>query len=157
MSLDVPHHGHDGQSQGAHAHAEHGHAGIAQYVYVFLALCVLTSASFFTYSSYWPFHNQPAIGWTFMMAVSCTKALLVILFFMHVKYEANWKYVVTIPAGFMAIFLVLALVPDIGMRGRWLSEERQLYMAEPKQPGHNKVVQHDESAGHDAEHAPAEH
>ena len=34
-----------------------------------------------------------------MMAVSCTKAMLVILFFMHVKYEANWKYVLTIPAG----------------------------------------------------------
>ena len=32
-----------------------------------------------------------------MMAVSCTKAMLVILFFMHVKYEANWKYVLTIP------------------------------------------------------------
>ena len=35
--------------------------------------------------------------WAFMMAVSCTKAMLVILFFMHVKYEANWKYVLTIP------------------------------------------------------------
>ena len=44
-----------------------------------------------------------------MMAVSCTKAMLVILFFMHVKYEANWKYVLTIPAAFMAIFLMLML------------------------------------------------
>ena len=42
-------------------------------------------------------HAQPQIGWAFMMAVSCTKAMLVILFFMHVKYEANWKYVLTIP------------------------------------------------------------
>ncbi len=33
-----------------------------------------------------------------MMAVSCTKAMLVILFFMHVLYEANWKFVLTIPA-----------------------------------------------------------
>lgn len=116
MSLDVPQPGHDGQSHGAHAHGEHGHGGVAQYIYVFLALCVLTTASFFTYSSLWPFHDQPAIGWTFMMAVSCTKALLVILFFMHVKYEANWKYVLTIPAAFMALFLLLALVPDVGMR-----------------------------------------
>ena len=43
--------------------------------------------------------RQPQVGWAFMMAVSCTKAMLVILFFMHVKYEANWKYVLTIPAG----------------------------------------------------------
>ena len=51
------------------------------------------------------FTDQPQVGWTFMMAVCCTKAMLVILFFMHVKYEANWKYVLTIPAGFMSIFL----------------------------------------------------
>ena len=67
-----------------------------------------------------------------MMAVSCTKAMLVILFFMHVKYEANWKYVLTIPAAFMSIFLILALVPDIGLRGHWLAEEREQYMAEPR-------------------------
>ncbi len=67
-----------------------------------------------------------------MMAVSCTKAMLVILFFMHVKYEANWKYVLTIPAGFMSIFLILMLVPDVGMRNHWASEERTLYMAEPR-------------------------
>lgn len=124
---------------------DHGHdGGLAKYVYVFLALCVLTGASFFTYSSAWPFHDQPAIGWTFMMAVSCTKAMLVILFFMHVKYEANWKYVLTIPAAFMSLFLLLALVPDIGMRGRWNAEERQQFMADPRE------VKHDE--GHDAGH-----
>ena len=41
---------------------------------------------------------------------------LVILFFMHVKYEANWKYVLTIPASIMTMFLVVALVPDVGLR-----------------------------------------
>ena len=51
---------------------------------------------------------------------------------MHVKYEANWKYVLTIPAAFMSIFLILALVPDIGLRGHWVSEERQAFMAEPR-------------------------
>ncbi len=148
-------------SQPGHSHAhdaDHGHdVGIAKYIYVFLALCVLTGASFFTYSSYWPFHAQPKIGWAFMMAVSCTKAMLVILFFMHVKYEANWKYVLTIPAGFMATFLVLALVPDIGMRGHWLSEERRLYMAEPRDAAAAPVVHHGEADSHgDAEHsAPA--
>ena len=80
---------------GPEHHEDHG--GLAKYVYVFIALCVLTTMSFFTYSVYWPFHSQPRIGWAFMMAVSCTKAMLVILFFMHVKYEANWKYVLTLP------------------------------------------------------------
>jgi cytochrome c oxidase subunit 4 len=116
----------------AHAHEHHG--GIAKYIYVFVGLCLLTSASVFTTSPYWPFPGQPKIAWAFMMAVSCTKAMLVILFFMHVKYEANWKYVLTIPAAFMSILLILALVPDIGLRGHWLAEERELYMAEPRDP-----------------------
>jgi cytochrome c oxidase subunit 4 len=80
----------------------------------------------------------------------------VILFFMHVKYEANWKYVLTIPAAFMSLFLLLALVPDVGMRGRWSSEERQLFMAEPSDSGHGEIVTHADE--HAAEHAePAAH
>jgi cytochrome c oxidase subunit 4 len=112
------------------AHPEHPH-GLAKYIYVFLALCLLTGASFFTYSRFWPWHDQPQVGWAFMMAVSCTKAMLVILFFMHVKYEANWKYVLTIPAGMMSIFLLLMLVPDVGLRQNWYSEERILHSARP--------------------------
>jgi cytochrome c oxidase subunit 4 len=125
-------HGHGLPAHGAHGADGHDHGGLAKYIYVFIALCVLTGCSFFTYSSLWPFHETPQIGWTFMMIVSCTKALLVILFFMHVKYEANWKYVLTIPAGFMSIFLVCALVPDVGMRNRWASQEALSYMATPE-------------------------
>ena len=64
-----------------------------------------------------------------MMAVSCTKAMLVILFFMHVWWEANWKYVLTIPAAMMALFLAIMLIPDVGMRNRMVSQERALHMA----------------------------
>jgi cytochrome c oxidase subunit 4 len=110
---------------------EDDHGGLMKYIYVTLALVVLSTASFITTASWWPFHDQPAVGRAFMMAVSCSKALLVILFFMHVMYEANWKYVLTIPAAFMSIFLVLMLVPDVGFRNRYASEERELYMAEP--------------------------
>jgi cytochrome c oxidase subunit 4 len=145
-------------SEHAHAHAaehsEGSHDGIAQYIYVFIALCLLTTASFFTYSDYWPFHEQPKIGWAFMMAVSCTKAMLVILFFMHVKYEASWKYVLTVPAAFMSIFLILALVPDIGLRGHWLSEERELYMAAPRAP-HKATVRHGDSPHGRAKESPS--
>jgi cytochrome c oxidase subunit IV len=96
-----------------HPQADH-HGGVGKYLLVFAALCVLTGASFFTYSPYWPFGKH--VAWAFMMAVSCTKAMLVILFFMHLMWEANWKWVLTIPASFMSIFLTLMLVPDIGWR-----------------------------------------
>ena len=131
----------------SHDTSGHDDSGTAKYLYVFGALVLLTSASFFTYSDAWPFKATPAVGWAFMMAVSCTKALLVVLFFMHVKYEASWKYVLTIPPAIMAVFLMLALVPDIGLRGRRASEERLRHMA---------VEEHaaEHEAGHesDAEH-----
>jgi cytochrome c oxidase subunit 4 len=110
---------------------EHAHGGLGTYLAVFLALCGLTTMSFFTYSSAWPWRDQPEVGWAFMMAVSCTKALLVVLFFMHVLWEANWKYVLTIPAAMMAIFMAIMLIPDIGMRNRMVSQERALHMARP--------------------------
>lgn len=116
---------HDDHTAG---HADHG--GIGKYIVVFIVLCVLSSASFFTVSDAWPFSKH--VAWAFMMAVSCGKALLVVLFFMHVKYEASWKYVLTIPASMMAIFLGLALVPDIGLRRRQYSEERAFHAAEPQ-------------------------
>jgi cytochrome c oxidase subunit IV len=112
-------------------HDEHG--GNGKYIAVFIALCFLTSMSFFTYSSYWPFSKE--VAWAFMMAVSCTKAMLVIMFFMHLFWEANWKWVLTIPASFMSIFLMLMLVPDVGMRQNngyeRYSRERWVYAADP--------------------------
>jgi cytochrome c oxidase subunit IV len=77
-------------------------------------------------------HNSPGTMWAMMMAVSCAKAMLVILFFMHMLWEANWKYVLTIPASMMSVFLLLMLIPDIGRRTNRYSEERWLYAAEPK-------------------------
>lgn len=64
-----------------------------------------------------------------MIGVSVTKALLVVLFFMHVLYEASWKYVLTIPCIMMALFLGLSLVPDIGMRNSSADEESLEHMA----------------------------
>ena len=128
-----------GPADAAHAaheeHHEHAHGGIQKYIYVFVALCLLTTCSFFTYSDWFRSHFDPKVGWVFMMAVSCSKALLVILFFMHVKYEANWKYVLTIPAGLMSIFLMLMLIPDVGNRNKidaWgtSSPERREHMGD---------------------------
>ena len=118
----------------AHGHHDAG-SGIGKYLAVFVTLCVLTGASFFTYSDYWPFKDTPVVGRSFMLAVSFTKAMLVIMFFMHLLWEANWKYVLTIPATFMSLFLLLMLVPDVGCRMNngfaQYSEERLRYAAVP--------------------------
>ncbi|MCP4193253.1 MAG: hypothetical protein GY768_21795 [Planctomycetaceae bacterium] len=141
------------ENQSDHANTEHGqdheehHGGYKTYASVFVGLIVLTIISFWIGNS--DIKNQsPAAAWAGMMAVSCAKAMLVILFFMHLKWEANWKYVLTIPATIMAIFLVCALIPDIGMRTLRYSEERMVHAAQPvKHDAH-----HDDTHGEDAHH-----
>ena len=122
----------------AHSHDDHGHddhvSHTGLYLLVTVMLCGLTLCSFLTTSDMWPFSNIAAR--IFMMAVSCCKAMLVILFFMHLKYEANWKYVLTVPSAMMSLFLILMLVPDVGLRTKRYAEERMRHAAEPTEIHH---------------------
>jgi cytochrome c oxidase subunit 4 len=159
------HHPFDPRSpgQGYEAEAtdqEHGHAGVGKYIAVFFALLVLTLISFLVGNSETLRHNSPGAMWAMMMAVSCAKAMLVILFFMHMLWEANWKYVLTIPSAMMSMFLLLMLVPDVGRRTDRYSEERWLYAAEPREKADEPAADtshgdHDHKHDH-ADHAPAE-
>lgn len=123
---------------------DHSHGGNGIYVAVFVALCVLTACSYViaNFGPGWGVSKQAT--WAAMMAVSCAKALLVILFFMHLKWEANWKYVLTVPASMMSIFLLLMLIPDVGRRTRTYSDERWLYAAEETVSHHDE---HEEGTG----------
>jgi len=142
----------DGHGDDAHGHGDsHGHGGVGKYVLVFIALCVLTAISFAVGNSQTLRENSPGAMWAMMMAVSCAKAMLVILFFMHMLWEANWKYVLTIPASMMSIFLLLMLVPDIGRRTNRYAEERWLYAAEPYSNSH--AIAAEAAKTHDHNHA----
>ena len=128
-------HGHGEHGHGAHGQhaAEHheSHGGTGLYLAVTGALMVLTLGSFLTY---WEGFRETVplqARWLFMMAVAVTKACLVMLFFMHLKWEANWKYVLTIPSIIMAIFLMAALVPDVGLRTHHYASERKEHDAIP--------------------------
>jgi cytochrome c oxidase subunit 4 len=128
-------------SEHAH-HTEHEHhGGIGIYVAVFLGLCTLSAMSFLTYFEFWRNHVPTEVSRAFMMAVSCTKAMLVIMFFMHLKWEANWKWVLTIPASIMSALLIFALVPDIGLRMRSASYDRLRFAAE--RPAVNQKLEDD--------------
>lgn len=133
IHTDHASHGHTDHGD-EHHDEEHGHGGIGKYLAVFVALLVLTAMSF-TAGSSERIMSTPALGWTIMLAISCCKALLVMLFFMHLIWEANWKYVLTIPASIMSVFLLLMLVPDIMARTRYYSEERWLRAAQPRKVG----------------------
>jgi cytochrome c oxidase subunit 4 len=132
-------------------HAEH-HGNMKTFVTVFISLCILTACSF-TFANVDFIMQTPAVGWALMMAISCGKAMLVITFFMHMLWESNWKFVLTIPASMMSVFLVLMLIPDIGLRTRHYSESRWRYAPEPQEVQHHDDhdEDHDKSLGEDAE------
>ena len=132
----------------AHSAADHAddhanHGGVGKYLAVFGALLALTVISFIVANS--SLMQTPAVGWAIMMAVSSAKALLVIAFFMHMIWEANWKYVLTIPASIMSVFLLLMLVPDIGFRTRHYSSERWHWA--PAQVQGERSITHGEHHG----------
>lgn len=133
---------------GQHQQHEH-HGGIGVYLLVFGGLVLLTGLSFWIGNSAIK-DTAPLTAWAAMMAVSVGKAMLVILFFMHLLWEANWKYVLTIPAVMMSVFLILMLVPDIGRRAAHYSGSRWIHAAE----GAAVAEQHEAETdhGHGADH-----
>ena len=104
------------------------------YLAVFAALCVFTGMS--VVFDLLHFENK-LVTIVLVLAVAVAKALCVMMFFMHLKFEGNWKYVMLAPTTILAIGLPLALMPDIGVSyytpiapqtGGW-GEEMQQYHA----------------------------
>lgn len=51
-----------------------------------------------------------------LMVLALIKASLVGWYFMHLKFEGNWVYLMLVPAGFLVFVFITALYPDIGMQ-----------------------------------------
>lgn len=141
-----------------HDEQHESHGGLGLYMGVFIALCILTTMSFLTYFDFWNNNVPKNISRAFMMAVSCTKAMLVISFFMHLKWEGNWKWVLTAPMLVMSALLIFALVPDVGLRMRHASQTRMIYAAERPVEAHDGAPHDHDEDGHEHEaeaHRPA--
>lgn len=92
----------------AHEHAEHAHHHV-NYFYVFLALCVFTMLSvLFDMASF----LTKEVVVVLVLAVATAKALSVMMYFMHLKFEGNWKFIILAPTTILAIGLMVALAPD---------------------------------------------
>lgn len=97
------------------------------YLAIFFVLCGCTALSVI----FDVLHMKKEITIVLVLAVACAKAMCVMMFFMHLKFEGNWKYVLLAPTTILAIGLPLALFPDIGasyytnvapQTGVWASE-----------------------------------
>ncbi|GIX03501.1 MAG: hypothetical protein KatS3mg113_0507 [Planctomycetaceae bacterium] len=93
-------------------HAEHHESHLKTYGAVFLALCVFTGLSIL--ADVLRFSNHK-VTVALVMSVAVAKALCVMLYFMHLKFERAWKYLLLAPTIILAIAIPLALASDIGM------------------------------------------
>ncbi len=99
-----------------HEHEAHH----VNYFYIFLALCFFTIMSVVCDLAGIKGETVMGMNGTVLLAVlvlsvAVAKALCVMLFFMHLKFERNWKYVILAPTTILAIGLPLALMPDVGV------------------------------------------
>ena len=88
------------------------HGFRANYFLVFVALCVCTLISLAI--DLVSFESQ-AVLTVLVLAIAAAKALFVMAYFMHLKFEGRWKYVLLGPTLILAIGLPAALYPDISL------------------------------------------
>src|SRR3954463_328065 len=94
------HHYHDPANVTNPEHAEHHIVSPLQYVFVYVALLIATLVTVGA-----AYVNLGVLNPVIALAIACSKGVIVILFFMHVKYQSN-LIKMTVAAGFFT-FLVL--------------------------------------------------
>lgn len=81
------------------------------YFAIFMALCVCTAISV----ALDLVEMSPSLLVAMVLAVAAAKALFVLTYFMHLKFEGRWKFVILAPTVILAIGLMIALSPDLAM------------------------------------------
>ena len=95
---------------------EHEHDGLSykDYVMVFVALGVLTAISVaISYSGV-----GPKLGEFLAFSIAIVQALLVVLLFMHLRWEPRTIVIFAVAPVILAIIFILAIAPDVGIAGK---------------------------------------
>lgn len=126
---------------------EHHESHAATYFAVFLTLCLFTGLS--VLADVFRFGNKNVLI-VIVLAIASAKALCVMMYFMHLKFERAWKYLLLAPTFILASAIPFALMPDVGMS----------YYT-PTAPQHAEYLRlqataDDHGAGHDDDHHAAE-
>lgn len=91
---------------------EQGTDIVKTYMRVFWVLLVFTILEYVYAMLFQEWFLGLVVG---LMTLAITKATLVGMFFMHIKWEGKWIYAMLVPAGILAMVFIFSLVPDIGM------------------------------------------
>jgi cytochrome c oxidase subunit 4 len=95
-------------------HAEHHIVSPLQYCFVFGALLLGTIITVIAAKFDLPGVLNPVIA----LAIACTKAVIVILFFMHVKYQSK-LIKMTVGAGFFTFIVLIMMTLTDYMSRAW--------------------------------------
>ncbi len=125
------------------AHDDHS-AHSVNYLYVFAALCCFTALSV-VFDGMGMFVSHKVVI-VLVLAVAVAKALCVMMFFMHLKFEGNWKYVLLAPTTILAIGLPLALMPDIGVAYYTTTAPQVVHWGEEMDEYHAAHAEHQDGA-----------
>ena len=90
--------------------AEHATESHAPYLRVFAALAVLTAIEYY-YAYFLKDHFAILVLGLLFLAI--IKAGLVGWYFMHLKFEGRWVYMMLVPVCFLAVAVVTGLAPDM--------------------------------------------
>ncbi len=93
--------------------AEHATEAHAPYMKVFAGLAVLTAVEYFYASWFKDYFGILILG---LLLLAMVKAGMVGWYFMHLKFEGNWVYIMIVPAMVLATILTLALCPDVVLK-----------------------------------------
>ena len=85
----------------------------APYMKIWAILAILTAVEYFYALLFKDHFPLLVLG---LVSLALVKAGMVGWFFMHLKFERKWVYILIVPACVMAVFLTLALCPDMAMK-----------------------------------------
>ncbi len=103
-----------GEDHGGHRHGENHVVSLGVYFAVFVALLIGTGLTVLVAEQ-----DLGALNTPVALAIAITKATLVVLFFMHVRYSPRLtKLVVSIAAAWL-LLLILGILSDYAFQG-WL-------------------------------------
>lgn len=135
-------HNHAVEAHGDH-HEEHGSHG-ALYFRVFCALLVFTAISVVADLVHLP---SKIMLVAIVLAVATAKALCVLMYFMHLKFERAWKWLLLAPTTIIALAIPFSLRPDIGA-SYYVQDIPQLHDYPEHQAAVHEASEHGGSSGH---------
>ncbi|KAA3606116.1 MAG: oxidase [Planctomycetota bacterium] len=98
------------------AHAETHHLSVKTYSVIGGILVVGTILAFV-------FVDAIQMSWMAtvlaIFGIATFKSLLVAMYFMHLKFERGWKWILTIPPLLLVAALIFALLPDVARFGAY--------------------------------------